>query len=889
MYNDEYDNEQDTGANNNFLTNFYYNNKVLIWIFIGIIAFIIIMSLLTGSGSSSPKNSGYNVTILPETTAEVSIGNSIALAAKVNNVSNPRIVWTSSDENIAKVSNGTVKGINYGKAVITATYIHSSNQQYTATKDVVVADGDPNLTLTNVSFENGDLLMAPNSTYSISLVLTPSRGYVTNKEFTSSNERVVRVDNNGVVQALSEGEAIITVNINNNIAFRKTLRVYVSRDYTRPEIVVNPEKISFDSELRKMKVGMSELLKYYVFPEDVSTERFTWSSSDETVVKVDQKGIATALKEGNAIVTLKSANGITSTIHIEVETDIVDVTDINLSLSNLYLKVGQSQTITPIVSPDNASNKALNFVSGDTSIITVSPNSTGTAATIYALRNGTTTVTVSSSNNVERRLNVTVTGGSDSGNSGSSGGSSGGSGSSTSSQGFTIASNDANGEQFINTTYERTKPINNGAVAPVTITLQITDSSIAKLRVAVCTYPATSCDPSKSANVHEINGSGSFVMYNTGEYVLRVGKYNNNGTLVGTVDKFIWIKSTNGSGSNTTTGSYKVISVVDGKELATSETTATYYRTKPTQVKFQVTGSDNYINVCWAYKQECSGSTLKVSSTTGVKYTETLSKEGLYIFNIWEKGSTKSQKRYIYIENSGSNSSGNYGSNTNSETGSTCVAPTNVRISETGIVVWNSSATATSYQISFNNSSWTTATNGGNYLSNITSSLGQRTVYVRSVCGSLTSTATSKSVNVYRVNLTKGTGISAVYGYGNYIEGRSLTINADVQSGYSFKWWTSTDSTSYTSFNKSTTITVSKNLNLKAEAESGSSGSTKTLPSTHSCNKGELTIIDGTTNLSWKNYCTREYKSSANYDRYYYTCNGNGNYTGYRTFTCNLA
>ena len=159
MYNDEYENEQDVKTNDNFIVNFYYNNKVLIWIFIGVIAFILIMSLLTRGGSSNSSKKQYTVSIFPESDVVISIGNSYPLRAKVDKNANAVIIWSSENEDIAKVDNGTVTAVNYGKTKISATYIHGDDTKYTATKEITVAEGNSNLQLTDVSFKSGSLFM----------------------------------------------------------------------------------------------------------------------------------------------------------------------------------------------------------------------------------------------------------------------------------------------------------------------------------------------------------------------------------------------------------------------------------------------------------------------------------------------------------------------------------------------------------------------------------------------------------------------------------------------------------------------------------------------------------------------------------------------------------
>lgn len=553
MYsNEEYEDEQEQ-SNGSFIKNFYYNNKVLIWIFIGVIVFILLMSLLTRGGSSNnPQSTGYEISIQPTDNIEISIGNSAKLIAQVKNNPNATIKWSSSNPQVATVDNGTVKAINYGKSTITAIYTHTDNKEYIATKEIVVAEGNSNLQLTDVSFKDGELLMPIGGTYSISLTLTPTNGYVTNKEFTSSNEGVVTVDNTGLVKAIGEGEATINLNVNDGL-FRKSLKVYVNRDYTRAEIIVNPETIKFDGQLKKMKVGSSEKLNYTVFPIDADRTKLIWTSSDSSVATVDTNGIVRAVAEGNATITLSSITGVNATVDIEVEKDIIEATSIN-TVNDLYLSVGQSQVITPIINPSDASNKSLSFSASDPSIITVATNDTGTSATIIGLRAGTTTLMIQA-DNITKVVVVTVTDNNSGSGNNNGGGSNSGGGSSSNTQGFTIASNDANNEQYVVRSADLMN--NNDATGPVTITITKTDDSIARLRVKTCQYPANdaACNTLRTDIQANITDSGSFTMNGAGQWVIRVGKYDSNNQLIGYTDKYISIKQGTGS-SNCIAGQY---------------------------------------------------------------------------------------------------------------------------------------------------------------------------------------------------------------------------------------------------------------------------------------------------------------------------------------------
>ena len=505
MYNDEYngvnienDEDEELKVSNNFIVNFYNNNKILVWIFGGIIIFILLMSLLTKGGKSSTPTIEYSVKLYPEGDAYVNIGRSTNLIASVKNNPRAKIVWSVEDENIVSVSNGNIVGLNYGKTTVTATYIDSTNQKYSDTKNVIVADGDPSVTLVDAAFKQGDLFMPTNSKYQVALVLTPTRGFVESETFTSSNESVVTVDNKGMVTSVGEGEAIITADVNDG-KFKKELKVHVNKNYGTPEIVTVPTMLSFDGELRKIEVGSSERLAYVINPPTANIDQLIWASSDETVATVEN-GVVTGVKEGTAIVTVSSVTGVNDKINIEVVNSVVEVTSIDLSERQIEVEVGNTREIQPTVNPSNAGNKALSYTSLDEYVAFVNPSDTGTSATIMGISEGVTTIIIESNNGIKEQLTVTVTDpfgqsdewedfdpydwGSYDFESGYIGGGSGGSsGGSSKKKGFSISSIDAKSSGHI-VDSEGSASEGNAAIAPVLVTVTKTDSEIKKLEIA---------------------------------------------------------------------------------------------------------------------------------------------------------------------------------------------------------------------------------------------------------------------------------------------------------------------------------------------------------------------------------------------------------------------
>ena len=113
--------------------------------------------------------------------------------------------------------------------------------------------------------------------------------------------------------------------------------------------------------------GESVTLKATVIPDDADNKDVTWSTSDGSIVSVDQDGTIHALKQGSADILAK-AGDIQATCTVTV---IKKVTSITLDKDNLTLLVGNTATLTATVLPDDATDKTIMWVSCNPDVATV--------------------------------------------------------------------------------------------------------------------------------------------------------------------------------------------------------------------------------------------------------------------------------------------------------------------------------------------------------------------------------------------------------------------------------------------------------------------------------------------------------------------------------------
>jgi uncharacterized protein YjdB len=146
---------------------------------------------------------------LGEPDLSVMIGATGTLTATVSpdNALNKDVTWSSDDESIATVdASGVVTGVAEGTTTITVETVDGG---FTASCTVTVTLQPTRVT--GVALDPSTLTLTAGETGTLSATLTPGNAANQNVTWTSNNANAATVDANGVVTAVAEGTATITV------------------------------------------------------------------------------------------------------------------------------------------------------------------------------------------------------------------------------------------------------------------------------------------------------------------------------------------------------------------------------------------------------------------------------------------------------------------------------------------------------------------------------------------------------------------------------------------------------------------------------------------------------------------------------------------------------
>ena len=90
-----------------------------------------------------------------------------------------------------------------------------------------------------------------------------------------------------------------------------------------PDPVVLPERVVMYANDSSMAIGSVDYILARVFPENAADRSLVWSSSDPSVVSINETGRIEAENEGTAIITVTAkASGVSTSIKVTVESDI---------------------------------------------------------------------------------------------------------------------------------------------------------------------------------------------------------------------------------------------------------------------------------------------------------------------------------------------------------------------------------------------------------------------------------------------------------------------------------------------------------------------------------------------------------------------------------------
>lgn len=217
----------------------------------------------------------------------------------------------------------------------------------------------------------------------------------------SEDSSVASVNDEGFVSANSKGTtSIIATYEENGKTYENKCIITVT------STVYEVEKINIQQDSISLKKGNSVMLQVETEPVGAKVDGLVYTSDNPGIATVNSKGLVSAVKAGVTTITVKTSDSkLSDSVTVTVTESgnlVVNPVSLQLVASSSTLKVGEKTTITAVITPSNATNKTLTWVSTNPSVLAVENG------VVVAKRAGTATIVASTNNNISSQIKITV-------------------------------------------------------------------------------------------------------------------------------------------------------------------------------------------------------------------------------------------------------------------------------------------------------------------------------------------------------------------------------------------------------------------------------------------------------------------------------------------------
>ncbi|MBO5152182.1 MAG: Ig-like domain-containing protein, partial [Methanobrevibacter sp.] len=183
-----------------------------------------------------------------------------------------------------------------------------------------------------------------------------------NLTFNSSNESVVKVTVGGLIVAVGEGNATVTVSFAGNDVYAAAENKTISVSVT-----LNDASVIVENDTLNLNIGDKFDLNATAVPD---LEDIQYNSSDESVAVVDENGTVTAVSEGTAIITLTVGDGVMYALNSTNVTVTVTKFDAKINASADDIFEGEVANVIVLL-PGDATGNVTVFLNGDSKVINI--------------------------------------------------------------------------------------------------------------------------------------------------------------------------------------------------------------------------------------------------------------------------------------------------------------------------------------------------------------------------------------------------------------------------------------------------------------------------------------------------------------------------------------
>lgn len=297
--------------------------------------------------------------VLSATSKNIWLSDTYILSASVlpSNATFKDVKFKSSNTKVATVtSDGVVYAVAPGTANITVTAADNSFISKICKVNVRVKT-------TGVKLNKSSMTVYIGRQRTLVPTVFPLNASDKSVKWKSSDSKIASVNSDGTVTGKKAGTVTVTCTTNTG--------KYVASCKVKVEKYINTKSVSLNKLTVKVYAGRKYTLVATVLPENASSKKLKWKSSNTKVAKVDSNGVVTGVSKGTAIITCTTKDtGKKATCSVTVKNIVPSKVYLNKSKLSLY--VNETEKLKTSIVPSDATVQKVTWKSSNTKVATVS-------------------------------------------------------------------------------------------------------------------------------------------------------------------------------------------------------------------------------------------------------------------------------------------------------------------------------------------------------------------------------------------------------------------------------------------------------------------------------------------------------------------------------------
>ncbi|MBR6158795.1 MAG: Ig-like domain-containing protein, partial [Lachnospiraceae bacterium] len=302
-----------------------------------------------------------------------------------------------------------IGGVSNGKSVVYGAFEYNNvcDTGYYINDKVYMDDADLRIKLytddskatykkvTEAKLDKKKVSLKDGTTLKLKATVKPANATYKVVKWSSSDESIATVSDEGIVTAHKPGKTKITARPYNKDGKKATCTVTV--------VAVPVKGITLNKSKVYVGRGGTVTLKAVIKPENASNKKIKWRSKYEKIATVDKNGVVTAKKEGETKITVITEDGHRKAFCKIKVTKPVKVKSVKLDRKKATINVGESIKLKATVKPKKATIKTVTWKSSNKKVATVTKK-----GKVKGIKKGSAKITVTTKDG-KKKATCTVT------------------------------------------------------------------------------------------------------------------------------------------------------------------------------------------------------------------------------------------------------------------------------------------------------------------------------------------------------------------------------------------------------------------------------------------------------------------------------------------------